>query len=149
MGQWIFLAASFAVGALIPLQAAANSRLGVGLAQPLWSALVALSVSCLTVVAALIVTQTPTPTPNQAVSIPTWAWLGGVAGAAFVTAGAILVPKVGAAGFLVGTIAGQIIIAVAIDNNGWLGVTSVPLDVRRACALAMVLFGAILFGLEN
>lgn len=57
-------------------------------------------------------------------------------------------PKIGVASLLVGTIAGEMVIAVAIAPNGWLGFTSILLDRRRACALAMVLFSVALFGLE-
>lgn len=145
MGQVFLTAVSICVGSLIALQAAANAKLGQSLAQPLWSALIALTVSATTILIILIGARAPAPTFAAISTAPLWSWFGGLAGATFVTAGILFVPKIGAANFLVATITGQLILAALIDHNGWLGVSTNSLDLKRAAGIGLVLLGAVIF----
>ncbi len=132
------------VGASIPLQAAANAKLGQSLGQPLWSAAIALSISALVAFCAIAMTRSPRPPLDTAFQVPAWCWLGGLSGAAFVISGIYLLPKIGAAQFLVATVVGQLILAVVIDHNGWLGVATKPIELNRLIGLALVLVGTAL-----
>lgn len=75
MGQVFLTAVSICVGSLIALQAAANAKLGQSLAQPLWSALIALTVSATTILIILIGARAPAPTFAAISTAPLWSWL--------------------------------------------------------------------------
>lgn len=70
------------------------------------------------VIAALLILRVPVPDLGKALQGPWWLWVGGVLGAMYVAGAAALTPKLGAAGFLVLVVAGQIITAVLADTSG-------------------------------
>lgn len=149
LNQWILLAMSVLVGATIPLQAAANAKLGEALAQPLWAAFIAFAISGLAVLSAILMLRAPVPSTGIFSSVPAWSWLGGLGGAVFIASGVYFVPRIGAANFLVATVAGQLVLAAALDHRGWLGVPMATIDTKRAIGLAMVLLGAYLFACKR
>lgn len=149
MSQTTLIGLSILVGATIPLQAAANAKLGQTLAQPLWSAFVALALSATSVLVVLVATRAPFPGPPVSGAVPAWSWFGGLAGAVFIATGVYFVPRIGAANFLVATIAGQLVLAALLDHQGWLGLQSVSFDLKRAGGLILVLAGAVIFTIER
>lgn len=149
LNQATLIGLSILVGATIPLQAAANAKLGEVLAAPLWSAFVALSVSAISILIVLLASRTPLPGSAISQTVPSWAWLGGLAGAVFIATGIYFVPRIGAANFLVATIAGQLILAALLDHQGWLGLQSIDFDIKRAAGLVLVSLGAILFTVDR
>jgi len=149
LNQWVLLAMSVLVGATIPLQAAANAKLGETLSQPLWAAFIAFAVSGLAVLTALLMLRIPVPTSGFVSSAPAWSWFGGIGGAIFISSGVYFVPRIGAANFLVATVAGQLVLAAALDHRGWLGVPVTTIDTKRAIGVAMVLLGAYMFACKR
>ena len=103
-------------GAAVPFQAGANAALGRLLGHPLWATLISLAVSVLMVLPALLLMRAPLPQLANLGQAPWWAWLGGVAGVAYITAALILTPRLGAAGFIVCVIAGQVLSSLIIDQ---------------------------------
>lgn len=149
MNQWAVIGLSILVGAAIPLQAAANAKLGVTMPQPLWAAFFALAVSSLSILAVLLFNRSALPLADNVVGAPVWSWFGGLGGAIFIAAGVYFVPRVGAANFLVATVAGQLLLATVIDDRGWLGAPLIPFDFKRAVGLSLVLLGAYLFAYKR
>lgn len=145
LNQWMLIGVSILVGATIPLQAAANAKLGETLSQPLWAAFIAFTISAVTVLAAALLVRAPFPVSGINANVPTWSWFGGIGGAIFIAAGVYFVPRIGAANFLVATVAGQLVLATLLDHRGWLGVPVTMLEPKRAIGIVMVLLGACLF----
>lgn len=131
-------------GAVIPLQAASNAAVGRALGHPLWGALTSLAVSVLVIVPALFVLRSPTPTIGHALQGPWWLWIGGIMGAIYVGSAAALTPKLGAGGFLVCVVAGQMLAAVLVDHFGLMGLTAKPVNLVRMLGLALILAGVFL-----
>lgn len=75
---------------------------------------------------------------------PWWLWIGGVLGAMYVAGAAALTPKLGAAGFLVLVVAGQIITAVLADHYGVMGLGGKPLSLARVAGVVLILCGVLL-----
>jgi transporter family-2 protein len=149
LNQWIVMGVSVLAGAAIPLQAAANAKLGVAMPQPLWAAFIALTVSSMAILAVLLLNRTPLPEPEFFAGAPVWSWFGGLGGAIFIAAGVYFVPQIGAANFLVATVAGQLLLAAIVDHRGWLGVPSSTIDSTRIGGLALILIGAYLFAFKR
>lgn len=135
---------AFLAGAALPFQAASNAAVGRALGHPLWGALTSLLVSCVAVVAALLVLRVSAPTLGKALQGPWWLWIGGVLGALYVAGAASLTPRLGAGGFLLLVVAGQIITAVVVDHFGLMGLAPKPVNVARVAGVVLILGGVLL-----
>lgn len=131
-------------GALVPFQAGSNAALGRALGHPLWATVASLMVSLLMVVPVLIALRVPMPLVGQALRLPLWAWLGGVAGVIYLTAALMLTPKLGATTFIVIVIAGQMLTSLAIDHFGLMGLAVKPVNAGRIAGVALICVGMLL-----
>nr|WP_218584542.1 DMT family transporter [Pseudomonas sp. CM25] len=138
------VAMALVAGAVLPFQAAGNAAVGRALGHWLWGAFTSLTVSSVVVIAALLVLRVPAPDLGKALQGPWWLWVGGVLGALYVAGAAALTPKLGAAGFLVLVVAGQIITAVVADHFGMMGLGGKPLSVARLVGVGLILCGVLL-----
>lgn len=75
-------------------------------------------------------------------SVPLYAWLAGVFGVIAVGSTAFMIPKIGVATAITLIIAGQLLIAAAIDHFGVLGVDVKPISLSRIGGLLLVMAGA-------
>jgi transporter family-2 protein len=137
------LAVSILAGMIVPLQAGANGQLGRLLGHPLWAVMVSLLVSAALVAVALAALRAPAPALGPAADGPAWIWIGGLVGALYITGAVLLAPKLGASTFLVATIFGQLVTALAIDQFGLVGFAVRPLGPGRLTGMALVLAGVI------
>lgn len=140
--QTLFLLAAFSIGMAVPFQAGANALLGRTLGHPLWATLVSLLVSLLCVLPLLLWFRVPAAKFPAVSALPWWAWSGGLLGAAFVTGALLLVPRIGAAPFMLCVVAGQVLISVAIDHFGLMGLPVKAANPGRIGGVALVLLGA-------
>jgi len=76
--------------------------------------------------------------------LPWWAWMGGLYGCAFVVSAAWGVPRLGVATTITVMIAGQLLLSLALDHFGALGVEKQPLSLGRIAGVALVIGGVVL-----
>lgn len=131
-------------GAGIPFQAASNAAMGRALGHPLWGAMVSLAVSALVILPLLAAQRASAPAVSSAMQGSWWLWVGGVFGALYVGGAAAVTPKLGAGGFLVCVVAGQMIMAMAVDHFGLMGLAPKPVNLLRMAGMALILGGAVL-----
>lgn len=130
-------------GGATALQAPTNARLASAVASPVNAAFVSFAVG--TVALAILAAALHTRPDMQAVGrLPVWAWVGGLYGAVFVVAAAWAVPRLGAAMTITLMVAGQLLISLAIDHFGAMGVPRAPVNLGRLAGVALVLGGVIL-----
>ncbi|CAI0803363.1 Uncharacterized protein conserved in bacteria [Serratia rubidaea] len=142
----LYPALALAAGAMLPLQAAVNARLGRAVGGPLWAASIsALAVALILALLALAAGK-PWPKLSQMAGLPYWAWLGGVCGAVVLSATTAVAPKIGAAGMIALVMVGQVVVAMLLDGTGWLAMTVQPLSAQRLIAAALLVAGALLMG---
>lgn len=144
LATFLLLLVAILVGAAVPLQAAANAMLSHVLGHPLWASLVSLGVSVVCVVLMMIVLKIPAPAMGQIAKGPWWIWAGGIVGFLYVTAALMIAPKLGAAGFTVAVIVGQIVISALIDQFGLMGFPQAPIKATRLIGIALIIGGMIL-----
>lgn len=130
-------------GAILPLQALINARLGGIMNGPVWAATISFAVGTTGLFAYLLVLRIPFPTSAQAATVPAWAWLGGLLGAFYVVAATTTVPKLGAAAMISLVILGQMAASLLLDHFGVL-TSSHPITLARAVGVAMLFGGAML-----
>jgi transporter family-2 protein len=129
-----------AVGGLVALQAPINSGLGksVGTFQ---AATVSFAIG-LTLLAVIAVTAGGGFGDLGEARHVTWYYLlGGLLGAAYVSTVLVTVRTLGAGGVTAATIAGQLSMAVVIDQLGILGVAKQPITALRMLGVALLAVG--------
>ena len=83
MNRWASLGIviAVAIGALLPLQALINARLGAQTQGPLYASFVSFLVGICVLGVLLLATRTPLAPGAPVASLPGWIWMGGVIGA--------------------------------------------------------------------
>jgi transporter family-2 protein len=143
MDRGLAVALTAACGGLIAMQAPINSRLGraVGTWQ---SALISFAVGTLLLALIVAVASGGFARIAEARRVP-WHYLtGGILGAAYVTTVLVSVRTLGAGGVTAATIAGQLTMAVAIDQLGILGVAKHPITTARVAGIVLLGLGTYL-----
>ncbi|MBD7960108.1 DMT family transporter [Comamonas avium] len=131
-------------GALLPFQAAANVGVGRALGHAFWGAATSLIVSLAVMVPMLILAKAPVPNFAHALHGPWWLWIGGVLGAFYIISATMLTPRLGAGGFLVAVVAGQMVMAVLVDHFGLMGLEPKPVNLMRVLGVLLILGGVFL-----
>ena len=125
----LYFAVSLLAGALVTAQTGLNARLKEALGHPLPAVIVSSLIGVVLLAAAMMVARTSVPSPSSAIAAPWSAWLGGVLGAATLTA-------------LVVT--GQLVCSVVLDHFGLLGFELHAASVGRVIGCALLVVGIVL-----
>jgi len=143
MGRYLALALAVAVGALTTVQSAINTELGKHIGG-IAAALVSFVVGTSTLAVFYLVSGEGGIKGLTRVS--PYLWMGGILGAIFVFGIIKLIPQIGVGSAMAGVIAGQLLLAMVIDNFGWFGLTKYPVNWVRLLGAALLLAGVRLMG---
>ena len=139
----MLLLVALAVGGLIPIQTAANSRLRASVGnKPVVPALISFSSALFFAVVATTVLR-GNPVPQFSADVPWWGWLGGVMGVCFVLGNILLFPRLGALETVVLPILGQVVMGLLVDRFGLLGAPAMPVSWMRVLGAAVVFAGIV------
>ena len=136
-------------GSLIAIQGSANSALGKYLDHPLQAAVVSFSSGLLVLVLASVFLRVGLPQPAKVIAAPKFILIGGLLGAIFVTSVILCVPKVGVANVIIASLCGQILLSLALDHYGVMGMKQNPLNWSRAAGAALVVAGLFLINYKK
>jgi transporter family-2 protein len=145
----ILILAAIITGAVVPFQAGTNAALGRTLGHPLWGTFVSLCISFVCIVPVMILAKVQTPTLVNIIQAPRWIWIGGMVGVVYITGALMLAPKLGAAGFIMAVIAGQMLASIIIDQWGLVGLPQKPVSWSRLTGLGLILLGLVVMQLET
>lgn len=135
-------------GGAIAAQAPINARLRVAVGSPLLSAGISFLVGTVVLFGAVVATNAAGGIAHVG-SAPWWAWLGGFAGAALVTATLMAAPKLGVTVTMVAVVAGQLVVGALVDRFGWLGVPARHLSAGRVTAILLIVVALVLLIRES
>lgn len=142
---WVVL--GLAAGAVLPVQGAVNALLRVELGAPLAVGVISFAVAALAMavvlVALLAAGKAPKPDCGGLKTLPWWGWLGGLAGAFYVTTVFVSMPVIGAATTVSLTVAGQQVASVFVDTYGWLRMPRQKPAPLRLAGIALLLLGVV------
>ncbi|MCG7236021.1 DMT family transporter [Corynebacterium sp. ACRQP] len=139
----MLLLVALAVGGLIPIQTAANSRLRASVGnKPVVPALISFSSALFFAVVATTVLR-GNPVPQFSADVPWWGWLGGVMGVCFVLGNILLFPRLGALETVVLPILGQVVMGLLVDRFGLFGAPAMPVSWMRVLGAAVVFAGIV------
>jgi transporter family-2 protein len=123
------------------VQAAALGKLGdrVGTVEALGFSTLVAAVAGVTV---LLVARRSLHGVPASLHQPAWLWLGGVLSAFIILSITIAAPRIGVAATIGLVIAGQLVVAAAIDRFGWLGAQQISLHWPRLLGILLLAIGA-------
>lgn len=138
------IALAMFAGAVVPFQSAINLNLGRGLGHPLWATFVSLLVSVLVLLPIMLALRLPLPSLALITKVPLWMWSGGAFGVCFISLALVLLPKLGASGFMALALAGQAIASLLLDHYGWFGLLERQITLPKVLGLVMLMGGVVL-----
>ena len=150
-GKWVrlmiaaYIVLALVIGASVVVQASINGELRVLVGDPYRTALISTTVSSLFLFGVSVVAYgRPYPDRSVFTGAPWWMWAGGILGAIYVAAAALLVATLGSAVMFTLIILGQLIMAVVMDHYGMIGLDKHPVTAPRIIGIALVLSGVVL-----
>lgn len=139
----LLLLAAFA-GAVVPFQSAINVNLGRGLGHPLWATLASLVVSILVLLPIMLAMRLPLPSLAFIGKAPMWMWAGGAFGVCFISLALVLLPRLGATGFMALALAGQVVASLLLDHFGWFGLVERQVTLPKVFGAVLLIGGVVL-----
>lgn len=140
----LFILIALLAGAMLPMQAVFNARLGQTLGSAFWAAGFSAALSALLLCGAGFIVTRGLPRTDDLSSLPLWAWVGGFCGLVTLAGITLAAPRLGAATMVALVVAGQVIFSLLLDRFGLFGLSPQPLTSQRVLAAALLLGGAVL-----
>ena len=132
-----------AAGGMIALQAPTNAILSKAGGSPVLAALISFAVGTTTLLLVWLASGNR-PRPASFAGLPPYAWFGGAYGALYVAVAAYAAPRIGLATLITIGIAGQIAVALLLDQFGALGLPKDPINLGRIAGAPLVIVGVVL-----
>lgn len=140
----MFLLLAFLGGAASMFQAGVNSQLRNWVGHPVFAAFISFSVGAMVLFLCILIQRVPGPELSKLLKAPWWAWLGGVLGAFYVWTTIVVTPKIGAAALMSLVVTGQMIVSLALDHFGLLGLSRHPVNIWRFLGVLLLFLGVAL-----
>ncbi len=138
---WIFLVCL--AGALLPIQAGMNTRLGQATGSPVWASTFSFLVGTVGLILYILVTR-QTVSWSGVREAPGYVWLAGLMGAFYVTIIILAFPRLGP-GLTFGLIvAGQMVLSVVLEHNNILVAHPTPINAMKLLGIALIIAGVVI-----
>lgn len=145
MTTWLYPIIAVGLGMLLTLQPLINAILTRAVGNGMAATTVSGLVTFLSALALLVLSGRAGDFGRALTApVPWWVYLAGMVGTAFVFGAMSMAPVIGAAGFFVCIVAGQLIGATLVDHFGAFGIAVRTISLERVIGLALVLIGAVL-----
>lgn len=125
--QTVLVVFAFIVGGLLAVQAAANVQLSKAIGSPVGAAALQLGIATLLLTVLVVLSGTLAALARLSDVTP-WHLLGGLASAAYIFAGIVLFPRLGALVAVALFVTGQLVASLVLDAFGLLGLARAPIS---------------------
>lgn len=137
---WILIA--LLAGAVLPIQAGLNAKLGKYLASPVHASMLSFITGALSVALFILLTKQSVSWTGIK-SSPGYVWIGGALGAFYVTAVILVFPRIGP-GLTFGLVVlGQMLISILFDHFNILVHQQHSIDLFRILGILLIVSGVI------
>jgi transporter family-2 protein len=75
---------------------------------------------------------------------PMWMWAGGAFGVCFISLALVLLPRLGASGFMALALAGQVVASLLLDHFGWFGLVERQVTLPKVLGAVLLIGGVVL-----
>lgn len=133
-------------GMVVPFQTSINSRLSLYTKSSFYASTISFATGTIFLILINLIINPDVFTgqfySNQSLNYQ-W-FVGGMLGVIFLTGNLLLLPRLGSSLTVVMTVAGQIIMGVAIDSFGWFGADKQPFTLLKVLGILFLIFGILL-----
>jgi len=137
---WIILV--LITGALLPIQAGLNTKMGKVVANPFWASFISFAVGMVALLVFILLTKQKMNAGSLA-EVPKMYWLAGVLGAFYITVMIFAFPRIGAALTFSLLIAGQLSVSLLLDHYQVLVQQQQSINIYRILGLLLIIAGVI------
>ena len=143
--NFIYIVVAILAGVAFAIQPAINDPVARNLNHPIQASFISFFVGTVLLLVVGLSMGMKIPSTEKLLALPWWLYLaGGTIGSFVVTAALIIQPKVGAGGWISGYVFGQLTMSILLDNFGWLGLETHPINLMRGIGAFLLVLGAIL-----
>lgn len=143
--RYILMFSTLFIGAILPVQAVLNAKLGKQTGGPLISAMLSFLVGLIVLVIINLATQYSALSSMKLLSVSPWyVWMGGLLGAIYVSCIIFVNQQQGVALTFALVVAGQIFISLLIDHFGLFGSIVRPLSILKIIGAILIIGGLVL-----
>ncbi len=141
---YILLTLAVVSGAVLPIQAGLNAKMGKAVGDPVYAALISFVIGSIGLFIYSLLTRVDLSQISAVGGVHWSVWTAGLLGAFYVAAVIILVPQIGAALTFGLVVAGQLTFSLLLDHYGWLGMTVHAINWQRLLGIALIIAGVLL-----
>jgi len=143
--RYILMFSSLFIGAILPVQAVLNTKLGKQTGGPLISSLLSFLVGLICLFIINLFANYTAISHMKLLSVSHWyVWMGGLLGAIFVSCIIFVNQQQGVALTFALVVAGQIFISLLIDHFGLLGSVVRPMSIAKIIGAFLIIAGLVL-----
>ncbi|MNX70117.1 hypothetical protein D3C86_1013580 [compost metagenome] len=92
----------------------------------------------------MLALRLPLPSLAFISKAPLWMWAGGAFGVCFISLALVLLPKLGASGFMALALAGQVVASLLLDHFGWFGLVERQVTLPKLFGAVLLIGGVVL-----
>jgi bacterial/archaeal transporter family-2 protein len=140
----LFLLIAIIAGAVLPVQASLNARMGRAVGDPVYAALISFTVGSVGLLMYAVMAKVDLSQISNAGSVHWSVWTAGLMGAFYVASVIILVPKIGAALTFGLIVTGQLGLSLLLDHFGLLGLPIHTINWQRMVGILCIISGVLL-----
>lgn len=138
---WLLIA--LLAGALLPIQAGLNAKLGKSIASPVHASMLSFITGALAVALFILLTKQPVSLAGVK-SAPGYVWIAGALGAFYVTAVILAFPRIGPALTFGLVVLGQMVISMLLDHFNILVHQQHSINIYRIMGILLIVSGVII-----
>jgi transporter family-2 protein len=131
-------------GAFIPVMAVLNARLGAAIGNGLHAPFILFCVGTIVTAITAFALTGSLPSIGKLVGTSSLNLLGGVIVAFYVISATLLAPRIGISNFIMFAVSSQILMSIAIDHFGLLGVQIRPADTMKLIGAGLLISGLVI-----
>ncbi len=130
-------------GALLPIQAGLNTKMGKAIESPVWASLISFAVGTVAMLAYAGVSKQGFNFAELR-NVPAYTWLAGILGAFYVTTIVLAFPRLGPALTFGLVVAGQLLISLVLDHFNILVQAQHSINIFRIIGMLLIIAGVII-----
>ncbi len=143
--RYLLMLSTLFIGAILPVQAVLNTRLGKQTGGPLISSTLSFLVGLIALLIINLVANYSALSNMKLLSVSPWyVWMGGLLGAIYVTCVIFVNQQQGVALTFALVVAGQIFVSLVIDHYGLFGSIIRPLSIPKIIGALLIIAGLVL-----
>ena len=140
----LFIVIALVLGAILPIQAAINTRLSKSVGGSIPAAFVSFAVGTIALFIYLMATRQVNLQNVSLQQTPWWIWTGGLLGTFFVAGIVAVLPRLGTVLAFSLVLAGQMFAAIILDHFGWLGVSVREISFGRIAGVVLLIISVVM-----